>query len=140
MNNPFFAEISIGTRFRWLSNLGAGDLLEKTGAETYRNLTTKGQSRPLTDSIFTPADRVKVEYDFAQLCAAEILCERDPAAASQMGFEEERDALADAIRQKFGRLVEIARELLKHRVPLPFQAADRLSVELCRCNASAARD
>ena len=59
-----FADLKLGDKFRWCSLLGAGDLLQKTGDATYRNVTTGGPSRPLTDSIFTAADPVKMQTPY----------------------------------------------------------------------------
>lgn len=56
-----FASLPKGQRFTWLSNLGAGDMLEKVSETEYRNVTTRGTVKPLSASIFGPADRVRVK-------------------------------------------------------------------------------
>lgn len=37
----FFDTVPIGTRFRWMTNIGAGDTFEKMGSNTVRNVTLK---------------------------------------------------------------------------------------------------
>jgi hypothetical protein len=56
-----FASLPKGQRFTWLSNLGAGDTLEKVSDTEYRNITTRGTVKPLPASIFGPADRVQIK-------------------------------------------------------------------------------
>lgn len=82
-----------------------------------------------------PALHIRLHEDFATLAATAFLQSERIDPERGIAFDEYRDALADAIRQKFGRLVEIALELHDSGAPLPHGIASRLSVELARCDA-----
>ena len=68
---PSFASVPVGTTFRWMSNLGAGDTLKKTAEDAYINLTTKSPeerhvpaSLDVGRSYFTAQDRVKIIREY----------------------------------------------------------------------------
>lgn len=86
-----------------------------------------------------PALHVVLHDDFATLAAGAFLTRRDPAAGAQFDYEEERAALADLIRARFGGLVTLALELFNSGAPLPHNVTGRLSVELARCEARGIR-